>query len=262
MQYIVLDIEMNSRNFKSIKPIEVIEIGAVKLNSEYVKIDTFSSVIKPIYFPRLNKFIKKLTGIQQEEIDESEGFPFIFDWFRQWCGHDFIFVTWGKEDIKYLKQDAQYHDINYNWIGDSYIDLAEHIKSKYSLNGDIGLRKSVEVIGLAWEGEQHRALPDALNTARIFEIINKVNFDKTIFDIIVRKQREFKYLNYKERKWIASIVKTMLFRGAKIMWESFINNNDLPSRIENKNFPNTAILEYKTYFERIITNQENEKIAI
>ncbi|MDQ0877164.1 inhibitor of KinA sporulation pathway (predicted exonuclease) [Paenibacillus sp. V4I3] len=62
MDYIILDIEFNGRKFASDLPMEVIEIGAVRLDSSLKAIDEFSSLVKPVYFSKLNGFIKKKNG--------------------------------------------------------------------------------------------------------------------------------------------------------------------------------------------------------
>jgi hypothetical protein len=48
--YIILDIEFNGRKFASDKPMEVIEIGAVRLNSSLQQVDEFSAFVRPVYF--------------------------------------------------------------------------------------------------------------------------------------------------------------------------------------------------------------------
>lgn len=50
MNYIVYDLELNSKPFKSSIPNEIIEIGAIKLNENLQEIGMFSSFIKPKYF--------------------------------------------------------------------------------------------------------------------------------------------------------------------------------------------------------------------
>lgn len=59
MDYIILDIEFNGRKFASEHPMEVIEIGAVRLDASLQYKGEFSALIKPIYFSTLNSFIKK-----------------------------------------------------------------------------------------------------------------------------------------------------------------------------------------------------------
>ena len=59
VDYIVLDIEFNGRKFASELPMEVIEIGAVRLDASLQFVDEFSELIKPVYYAKLNSFIKK-----------------------------------------------------------------------------------------------------------------------------------------------------------------------------------------------------------
>jgi DNA polymerase III epsilon subunit-like protein len=47
MNYIVFDLELNSKPFKSRHPNEIIEIGAVKLNRNLEITGTFQSFVKP-----------------------------------------------------------------------------------------------------------------------------------------------------------------------------------------------------------------------
>ena len=48
MYYIVLDLEANTRRYKTNKPTEIVEISAFKLDSKTFKvIDEFCSLVKP-----------------------------------------------------------------------------------------------------------------------------------------------------------------------------------------------------------------------
>jgi len=59
MNYIVYDLELNSKPFKSSIPNEIIEIGAIKLNENLQEIGMFSSFIKPKYFKKLFSVVKQ-----------------------------------------------------------------------------------------------------------------------------------------------------------------------------------------------------------
>ena len=68
MNHIVIDLEFDSmaKVFKrGGKPTyqEIIEIGAVKLDSEYNVIDTFQTFVHPVFLFRLSDTVKNLTGI-------------------------------------------------------------------------------------------------------------------------------------------------------------------------------------------------------
>ena len=70
INYIILDLEFNSTKIpESDKHInEIIEIGAVKLNDRFIEIDSFTSMVKPIFSKKLNSFVKKLTHITEKEL--------------------------------------------------------------------------------------------------------------------------------------------------------------------------------------------------
>ena len=55
MNYIILDLEWNQADdlktkLESELTFEIIEVGAIKLNSEYMQIDSFHELIKPQVF--------------------------------------------------------------------------------------------------------------------------------------------------------------------------------------------------------------------
>ncbi len=81
---------------------EVIEIGAVRLNSSLEQVDEFSALIKPVYFSKLNSFIKKKTGIPQEDIDAASRFPKVIGDFTAWLNkkRDFSAVYLGRRGLE------------------------------------------------------------------------------------------------------------------------------------------------------------------
>lgn len=75
MDYIILDIEFNGRKFASEHPMEVIEIGAVRLDASLRPVDEFTSLIKPVYFATLNSFIKKKRASRRKKSISPHVFP-------------------------------------------------------------------------------------------------------------------------------------------------------------------------------------------
>src|SRR5690606_24620949 len=107
-------------------PMEVIEIGAVRLNSQLEVIDTYASFIKPVYFKKLNPFIQNKTGIPQESIDNADRFPKVIRSFLSWLdrSEEVVFVTWGGEDIKRIVLDTRMHKLDDQyWMNTPYLDL-------------------------------------------------------------------------------------------------------------------------------------------
>ena len=77
MNYIVLDLEWNqSFDMKSMvkKPVmlhvEIIQIGAVKLDENYHILDIFKIMVSPKYFSKMRKKLAKLTDIKTEDKEE------------------------------------------------------------------------------------------------------------------------------------------------------------------------------------------------
>lgn len=249
MHYIVLDIEMNGRKFKSDKPMETIEIGAVKLNRDMKIIDVFTSVIKPVYFKQLNNFIRELTGIKQKEIDAASGFKKVFLQFQAWCGvEEFTFVTWGSEDIKNLIQDSKLHNVTYSWIEKPFIDLIKNIETHN------GLRNTMEHFGVKWEGEQHRALSDALNTCKLFTVFNRENYVMTDITELF-KIAEKCLLNSKRRYRINKYISYMVENKIDVNWNNFSKYPFIKALEDEKHL--STIYDY--FLTNIMSKFENEK---
>ncbi len=52
-------------------PGEIIEIGAVKLNDAFEKVDELRLLIQPKYYPKLHHRIVSLTGLRDKELAEK-----------------------------------------------------------------------------------------------------------------------------------------------------------------------------------------------
>ena len=176
MSYIVLDLEwnqaMNSHAaiFNHL-PIhlagEIIQIGAVRLNDDFSPVEEFQSDVKPVYFRSMHYKVKKLTGIDKERLSHGDTFPVVFERFRQWCGEDAVFITWGYDDRRIMEQNIIVHDMDWDWIED-WINL--QLIYNLQTGGDKN-QKSLATAMEHFEIEQtrtaHDALGDAYNTALV-----------------------------------------------------------------------------------------------
>ena len=128
MNYIVFDLEWNQCADESatlLSPVvltgEIIEIGAVKLDDNFQKVDELRLFIKPKYYTKLHNRIVSLTGIRQKELDEK-GLPFpqAYEQFRQWCGEEFSYMTWSTSDLPVLLDNMILHGIDVDDLPDTY----------------------------------------------------------------------------------------------------------------------------------------------
>ncbi|RKP48008.1 DNA polymerase III [Cohnella endophytica] len=221
MDYIILDIEFNGRKFASDLPMEVIEIGAVRLDSSLKQVDEFSSLIKPVYFSKLNSFIKKKTGIPQEEIDIAHGFPKVIAEFTNWLSRSesFLLFTWGGEDLKRIVFDTRMHKLDDAfWTGAYYYDLLKGYLRYKNVTNDVSVEAAVAELGIVAEGSAHRALDDAKMTAEVFRKVH----DK--LDLELKQQYKDQFSNSKERRLIKNAVRMMANQKKFQEWGAFVES--------------------------------------
>lgn len=190
MDYIVLDLEWNQPMDAQEKvndqlPFEIIEIGAVKLNSDKKQVGTFSKVIRPSVYTEMNHITKRLLNISYEELEQGSGFKEVAEEFFKWCGEDYTFCTWGTLDLVELQRNMDYYGLKP--IAEkpfAYYDVQKLFSLQYE---DGKVRRSLEYVvdymKLAKEDQFHRALNDASYTADVFAtftdptILEKLSFD-------------------------------------------------------------------------------------
>lgn len=118
-QYIILDFEMNpvakqNKEARSRLHREIIEIGAVKLDSNHNIVDKFSCYVKPRYNAEINPFIRNLTGISTWEVCTASYFEETIAQLEEWIGYDHATTvySWSQTDLDQLKKECAYKTSN------------------------------------------------------------------------------------------------------------------------------------------------------
>jgi len=219
MDYIVLDIEFNGRKFASDLPMEVIEIGAVRLNEQLQQVDEFGAMIKPVYFAKLNSFIKKKTGIAQEEIDRAGGFPAVIADFLAWLNRSeaCVLITWGGEDLKRIVLDTRMHKLDdAYWLAVPYFDLLKGFLRYKGVTNDVSVEAALTDLGIEDNGAAHRALDDARMTAKVLQALaGQLDWTRT-------QHYKDTYSNAKERRLVKNAVRMMAARKTVLGWEQVV----------------------------------------
>lgn len=189
MNYIIFDLEATCGWPNEHRQSEIIEIGAVKVthvNNELKVVDEFQTFVKPILNPELTDFCKRLTHIQQEDVDNAPLFPKAFAEFRTWIGFDkqFVLCSWGHYDKKQLKQDIKLHTgLDSDWLDNCHISIKHQHGQMIGVPKGVGMQKALEMLGIPLEGTHHRGIDDARNIAKIFIRI----FDNLKFPAAIRR---------------------------------------------------------------------------
>ena len=177
MDYIIFDLEWNqpySNDISFMKrarmPLtgEIIQIGAIKLNENLEIVDSFTMYVKPKYLPHMHKHVKALTGITNQDLNRGVPFRAAYSHFQQWCGKDYMLLSWGADDILILRENLLLHklkSIDY----DSWAD-AQMLYSyqRYGTTQQYSVAHAMEDLHISSEElSAHNALHDAIFTAHI-----------------------------------------------------------------------------------------------
>ncbi len=178
MNYIVMDLEWNQSNTGREKevevlPFEIIEIGAIKLDSQGLMISEFSELIKPEVYTEMHRITSKLIHLQMEELERGRPFAEVNSRFLNWCGEDYIFCTWGNLDLLELQRNMKFY--NMTLLSDGPIAFLD-VQKLFSLAFEDGkVRRALEYAIDALEMDKdipfHRAFSDAYYTAEILRRI-------------------------------------------------------------------------------------------
>lgn len=181
MQYIVLDLEWNqptsyqSPVFRKVGDsllFEVIQIGAVKLDSHFDIVDTLSLPVCPTHYTTIHPRVRRMTGLGQEQLCDAHQFIEAMEAFTQWCGEDYVFLTWGCDDISVLQQNVDFFHFQTPLPG--MYDAQRLYAHAFGLGASQkALKAAMEHLGVEEEEARsfHNAMHDAYYTARVLQKI-------------------------------------------------------------------------------------------
>jgi inhibitor of KinA sporulation pathway (predicted exonuclease) len=181
--YLIIDLEATCNNEDSFTDddMEIIEIGAVMMNARNFSIEgTFQSFVRPQRHPLLTPFCIKLTSITQNQVDHAPTYPEAMAAFGEWLSGytNWLFCSWGNFDKRQFEQDCRVHSVVYPF-GSEHKNLKNSFSKSLGVKKGFGLQRALKRMGLDFEGTPHRALSDAINTARVVRaVLEKSNGDK------------------------------------------------------------------------------------
>ena len=189
MNYIVMDLEWNQSNDGSeevckVLPFEIIEIGAIQLNSERKMVSEFSELIRPQVYHEMHHITEKLIHLQMEELEKGHPFVEVMEKFRKWCGEEYIFCTWGPLDLVELQRNIRYYGLEP--LGDgpiAYLDVQKLFSIAYEdRKSRRTLEYAIDYLYLEKDIPFHRAFSDAYYAAKVLanmdeQVLRNVSFD-------------------------------------------------------------------------------------
>jgi inhibitor of KinA sporulation pathway (predicted exonuclease) len=156
------------------REMEVIEIGAVLVDSLTTTASgEFQSFVRPIICPQLSDYCRKLTAIEQKDVDMAPLFPMALAKLLEFAGDisKITLASWGNYDRNQLLQDCQRHKILYPF-GEVHVNIKQIFANTKGIR-ECGMSKALRILGLQLEGTHHRALDDVRNICRIWQHITR-----------------------------------------------------------------------------------------
>jgi inhibitor of KinA sporulation pathway (predicted exonuclease) len=173
--FLIIDLEATCSEDNTVPrhEMEIIEIGAVMLNSVTWEIDAeFQQFIQPVRNPQLTDFCTELTTISQKDVANalkfSEAIALLQEWMRSYPGY--VFCSWGDYDRKQFIQDCHYHKIDYPF-DDQHRNIKKEFSEYLGTSKGFGMAKALQHLGIELQGIHHRGIDDARNIAAIFRHI-------------------------------------------------------------------------------------------
>ena len=190
MEYIVFDLEWNQsmggrEHDNPRMPFEIIEIGAVKLDKKFNIIDTYSSIIRPRLYKKLQPHIKTILNYDEKTLRSGRPFDMVCREFLKWCGDDYIFCSWGSMDLSYLQNNMDYYymkpfptPLKYYNIQQIYADLADES------GAIVKLEKAVDNLYIPKDRPFHSAVNDAYYTSLVLSQLSPKDMqDRYSYDV-------------------------------------------------------------------------------
>ena len=148
---------------------ETIEVGLVVLDLETLEIvDEFQRFVRPQINPTLTDFCRRLTSIQQANVDGGLTYREVGEELRTFGASypNAAWASWGDYDARQLERDAGFARCPSMLGGLPHFNARKWHAGFYG-NRPKGLKQTVESMGLVWQGTYHRGIDDARNVASI-----------------------------------------------------------------------------------------------
>lgn len=204
VNYIVIDLEWNQKIHRggSMRDIgEIIEIGAVKMDQNMQLCDELCIVVKPSVYSGLHPHVKKIVHLDEAALQEGVLFEDAARQLFDFCGEEYVFLSWGDEDAAILMQNLAYYGLpvdpaakHYDMQRIYYQQLEEEKQNQRALCW------CVEKLGIEEQsGEYHSALTDARYAAQILKHLDmqRAAAENTGLFLPTKKQQQSYYAKFR-----------------------------------------------------------------
>ena len=172
MDLIVVDLEATCWDTSRARDqMEIIEVGAVRLDAALTIVDEFDCFVRPVVEPKLSQFCTALTTIKQADVDGADMFPVVFARFLEWIGmgRPYRLCSWGFFDVGQFRLDcARFGPVFPEQFESDHLNIKQ-VFAEWKGVRRCGMAAALDLLGLPLAGTHHRGIDDARNIARIVQ---------------------------------------------------------------------------------------------
>ncbi|WP_263139529.1 exonuclease domain-containing protein [Pseudomonas sp. RIT-PI-AD] len=174
--WLVIDLEATTdEGGWPLQEMEIIELGASLVTVDGREVDHFQRFVRPLRRPCLTAFCRRLTHIGQADVDAAAPLEALWPTFERWLEHYRPrlegWTSWGDYDRRQLEHELGTRGIDSLLLKIPHLNLKQRFKEARQLQRSVGLNAALQLAGLSFQGQQHRALEDARNTARLLPLV-------------------------------------------------------------------------------------------
>ena len=159
---------------------EIIQIGCVFMNESFEITKTFRSYVRPSYGGTLDKYVMRLTGINDSDLDNAPSWKEVLKYLLSLIDENTYFVTWSENDCKQLEMqlDLELYATGRELdVSDCFVDcLCDYIDVQEIFSEIMNTRRKYRLSEALWISNvadccnnYHDAFADAYNTALLFK---------------------------------------------------------------------------------------------
>lgn len=192
MKKVFLDLEFTNvtdKEFYENLHYEIIEVGAAIIDENLNIIKEFRELVKPQH-SRISRYVTRLTGIDDEKVSNAYNFTKVMDLFLEWVennGETEIY-SWSITDKLQLMAESNAKEYNKSQLEElcnCWRDFQQDFDNLLGINQQLSLDNALKGVGIKFQGKEHTALSDAINTANLYILTqNEKEFKKRAGAII------------------------------------------------------------------------------
>ena len=145
---------------------EIIQIGYTFLNPLTLEISQPHEILIRPQRSKISEYCTNLTGLTWDRVKRGIVYQDAVKYFmKQAATRSCVWAGWGQENNDFIHQSADFNAIYP--FGDNYLNIQDMYWMMFGTAFRPQLKRSVEELGLIFEGRWHDGKDDSYNTARV-----------------------------------------------------------------------------------------------